>query len=67
MKRDGGSVGTVSSYVFTNATDDHTIETTYTAITYSSWSDVMNKYHEYLNGTVTWSDVTSVYEEYLTN
>jgi hypothetical protein len=62
---DGVSVGAVPSYVFTNVDNDHTIETTFTAITYSSWSDVMNKYQEYLDGTATWSEVMAVYEEYL--
>jgi len=62
---DGVSVGAVPSYVFTNVDNDHTIETTFTAITYASWSDVMNKYQEYLDGTATWSEVMAVYEEYL--
>jgi uncharacterized repeat protein (TIGR02543 family) len=65
VKVDGASVGVVSSYVFTNVIKDHIIEVIFTAITYLSWSDVMNKYYEYLNGTAIWSEVTSIYQEYL--
>jgi uncharacterized repeat protein (TIGR02543 family) len=65
VKVDGASVGVVSSYVFTNVINDHIIEVIFTAITYLSWSDVMNKYYEYLNGTAIWSEVTSIYQEYL--
>jgi uncharacterized repeat protein (TIGR02543 family) len=45
VKVDGASVGVVSSYVFTNVIKDHIIEVIFTAITYLSWSDVMNKYY----------------------
>jgi len=65
VKVDGASAGVVSSYVFTNVINDHIIEVIFTAITYLSWSDVMNKYYEYLNGTAIWSEVTSIYQEYL--
>jgi len=64
---DSALVGAVPSYVFTNVINNHTIETIFTAITYSSWSDVMNKFYEYLNGTATWFEVMSIYEEYLAN
>jgi hypothetical protein len=32
-----------------------------------TWSDVINKYAEYVSGSTTWSDVISTYNQYVDN
>ncbi len=64
---DGSSVGAVSSYIFTNVTEDHTISATFSTVTGSAHRIIFDDTHNPMGGWATISNYFPYLISYLEN